>query len=276
MDSIPLPEYEVVPLDDIAPGLIGLHILMVNVFALSDDAGGWTLIDAGLPMSADKIRHWAEREFGTGTKPKSIILTHGHFDHVGALKDLAEGWDVPVYAHERELPFITGREEYPPPNWQAGGGIMPFTAPLYPRGPIDIGSRAHALPADGSVPNLPDWKWLTTPGHAPGHVSLFREKDKVLVVGDAFCTTKQESLFAIMEQRPELHGPPAYFTPDWNAARASVEKLADLHPGVLAPGHGQPMKGQQTAEAVQTLARDFDRIAIPEHGRYTEAAHRGS
>ncbi len=275
MESIPLAEYEEVPLEEIAPGVAGLHILMVNVFGLGDRAG-WTLIDTGLPLSADRIRRWAEKKFGAGAKPRSIILTHGHFDHTGSLQELAEGWDVPVYAHERELPFLTGREKYAPPDWSVGGGIFSVLSPLYPRGPVDIGSRARALPPNGSVPDLPEWRWVATPGHAPGHVSFFRDEDKVLVVGDAFCTTKQESFLAVMAQKPELHGPPAYYTPDWESAKASVQALASLHAGVIAPAHGMPMKGQHIADAIHDLARDFDRIARPEHGKYVHGSQPGN
>lgn len=268
MDKIPLPDYEVASLDHIATDVRGLRILFVNVFAIGVPGGPWTLIDAGLYLSATRIRHWVEGIFGEGAKPQSIILTHGHFDHVGALKDLAAHWDVPVYAPPLELPYITGRSSYPPPDPSVGGGLMALMSPLYPRDPIDIGTRARSLPTDGSVPGLPDWKWLNTPGHAPGHISFFRELDRLLLAGDAFCTTKQESFLAVAQQKPELHGPPAYYTPDWDAARASVERLAALKPFTIAPSHGLPMSGPEVAEQVQLLATDFDRIARPEHGKY--------
>jgi glyoxylase-like metal-dependent hydrolase (beta-lactamase superfamily II) len=68
-------------------------------------------------------------------------------------------------------------------------------------------------------------------------------------------------------QKPELHGPPPYYTPDWDQARDSVEKLAALRPAVLAPGHGMPMAGDEVASALDMLAADFDRIARPEKYR---------
>jgi glyoxylase-like metal-dependent hydrolase (beta-lactamase superfamily II) len=115
---------------------------------------------------------------------------------------------------------------------------------------------------------MSDWEWHHTPGHTPGHVSLFRARDRALVAGDAFVTTKQESLSAVWAQREELHGPPMYYTPDWDAARASVQRLAQLAPSVAVTGHGLPMRGPGLAEGLDALARDFDRVARPAYGRY--------
>ena len=145
---------------------------------------------------------------------------------------------------------------------------MTLLSPLYSRGPIDLGGRVAPLPHDGSVPGMPGWHWIATPGHSPGHVSLFREADRTLIAGDAFTTTRQESFLAVASQRPELHGPPAYYTPDWDAARASVERLAELDPDAIAPGHGLPIAGPETAGMLRELARNFDSIARPAHGRY--------
>ena len=270
MDAIPLPFYEIVPIDDIASGVKGLRILFVNVFALSTPAGGWTLIDTGLYMSAGKIKHWAEGHFGKGTKPEAIILTHGHFDHVGSVKDLLGDWNVPVYAHPDEFPFLTGHAKYPPPDPGVGGGLMAVMSPLYPRTSADLSGRVKPLPADGAVPSLANWRWMHTPGHAPGHVSLYRAEDKVLLPGDAFCTTKQESFLAVAKQRPELHGPPSYYTPDWEAARTSVLELAKLCPRTIAPSHGLPMCGDEVADQLQRLAMNFDHIAVPDHGKYVQ------
>jgi glyoxylase-like metal-dependent hydrolase (beta-lactamase superfamily II) len=119
---------------------------------------------------------------------------------------------------------------------------------------------------------LPGWRWLHTPGHAPGLISLFREEDRVLLPADTFCTTKQESFLAVAKQTPELHGPPAYYTPDWDAARASVRLLAMLRPKTIAPAHGLPMCGDEVPNQLQRLADDFDRIALPEHGKYVHRA----
>jgi glyoxylase-like metal-dependent hydrolase (beta-lactamase superfamily II) len=147
--------------------------------------------------------------------------------------------------------------------------MMPLMSPTLPKGPIDVGSRLRALPGEGaelSLAELPGWTLLHTPGHTPGHVSFYRKADQTLLVGDAFCTTKPESFFeAAVAQHPELHGPPSYFTSDWEAAKVSVAKLAELEPVVVAPGHGKPLSGPDVAAGLHTLAAEFVRIAVPEN-----------
>jgi glyoxylase-like metal-dependent hydrolase (beta-lactamase superfamily II) len=278
MDKVEIDCKQVIPIDNIAPGVRGLRIAFVNVFALTHPDGSWSLIDAALPFSASHIKNWAEKHFSM--PPNSLILTHGHFDHVSAAKDLAESWDIPVYAHLLEFPYLMGQKEYPKPNVGAGGGMMSLLSPLYPRSPIDIGERLVALPQEDNardaadsesladLPGLPGWKILHTPGHTPGHVSFFRPSDRTLVVGDAFCTTKPESFFeAAVVQNPELHGPPAYFTADWSAASASVRRLASLDPVIVAPGHGKPLGGPDVPSALRKLAAEFENIAVPENVR---------
>jgi glyoxylase-like metal-dependent hydrolase (beta-lactamase superfamily II) len=266
MDKIDIPSDAVVSLDAVATGVVGARILFVNVFAVAGEAG-WTLIDAGLYGSATRIRRWAREHFGDAP-PSAIVLTHAHFDHVGALNTLVDEWSAPVYAHVEEVPYLTGERAYPPPDPSVGGGMMARMAALYPRQPIELQGRLEELRSDGSIPAMPGWRWIHTPGHTAGHVSLFRDADRTLIAGDAFCTTRQESFFAVATQRPELHGPPAYFTTDWNAARESVQRIAALQPAFIAPGHGQPMAGTDTTRALDELAARFDEVARPERGRY--------
>jgi glyoxylase-like metal-dependent hydrolase (beta-lactamase superfamily II) len=267
MDKVEVLQDQVAPMDAIAPGLSGLKIAFVNVFGVATEGGGWTLIDAGIPYTAARIKTWAEKTYDRA--PQAIVLTHGHFDHVSAAKELADEWNVPIYAHTLEFPYLTGQKEYPAPNWAAGGGLQALLSPMYPRGPVDLGARLRALPGDGAeltLPELSGWTLLHTPGHTPGHVSFFRESDRTLLAGDAFCTTKPESFFdANITQPPELHGPPSYFTQDWRAAGASVRKLAGLRPATVAPGHGRPLSGDGVAETLLRLAQQFEEIAVPEN-----------
>src|SRR4051794_11306520 len=196
----------------VRPDLACLQLPIVNVYLHGEPHAGdrsWVLIDAGLRFSAGRIRRAAAELFGRASRPAAIVLTHGHFDHVGALPELADLWDVPVYAHELELPYLTGGSSYPPPDPAVGGGAMSLLSRLYPRGPIDLGRRVRLLPGDGSVPGMPGWRWIHTPGHTAGHVALFRDADRTLVAGDAFVTVRQESALAVLTQRPEVRRPPA-------------------------------------------------------------------
>ena len=258
---------------DVAPGVWGMRDLFVNVYMiLNPFEGNWVLVDTGFKRSAPKIKKMAGQIFGENSKPSAIILTHGHFDHVGAASQLAEEWDVPVYAHYMEMPYITGRSSYPPPDPSVGGGILSTFSFLYPKTPVNIWNVANVLPGAGRVPGLPEWKYIHTPGHSPGHISLFREHDGVLIAGDAFATTNQESLISVIMQKKQLSGPPKYYTTDWQAAEKSVRKLADLQPEVVATGHGKPMQGSDMRSNLYVLSRHFDEMAKPGRGRYVNEA----
>jgi len=148
-------------------GVARLRTLMVNVYFVESSAG-WVLIDAGLPGTASAIRTAAAELFGTGTHPQAIVLTHGHFDHVGALRTLIDEWCAPIYVHPLELPYVTGVSKYPPPDPIVGGGLLALLSSAYPRGPYDFGARVNVLPENGRVPAYPLGDGCTLPGIQPG------------------------------------------------------------------------------------------------------------
>ncbi|WP_416149910.1 MBL fold metallo-hydrolase [Salipaludibacillus sp. HK11] len=270
-------DYKTLPITSLTSG-IGVEVLtdlfcynvqIVNIVLVgTPDSSEFVLIDAGMPGSAENIISTIEERFGTNAKPKAIILTHGHFDHVGAILELVEKWGVPVYAHELEIPFLTGQKSYPDPDPTVEGGVVAKMSALFPNEPINLGAIVESLPSNGNVPELPDFKWHHTPGHTPGHISLFREEDRALIVGDAFVTVKQESLYAVLTQEQEISGPPRYLTPDWQTSWTSVKKLEALKPSFAITGHGLPMARELLASNLKKLAEDFEQIAIPDHGKY--------
>lgn len=255
----------------VSQGVWGLKILFVNVFMISIRNGNendWVLVDAGLKGSAKRIVNMAETLFGKRTQPRAIILTHGHFDHVGALDELLGFWDVPVYAHPLEAPYLTGRSSYPPGDPTVGGGMMSLMAWSYPTKPINVGNRLKMLHDGERIEFMPEWRAIHTPGHSPGHISLFRELNATLIVGDAFVTTKNESAFCAITFKKAISGPPKYFTADWDLAENSVRKLAALHPRIAATGHGKPMMGKELRDEISYLVANFKKVGVPSSGRY--------
>ncbi len=255
---------------EISPDAYCYTTQISNVFIVGNPSLSprWVLIDAGMPGSADKILKVAENRFGPDHQLQSILLTHGHFDHVGALIDILEKHPVPVYAHKEEFPYLTGQENYPEPDSSVEGGWVAKLSKTFPVEAIDISEHLVELPADGSIPDLPNWRWLHTPGHTKGHVSFYKDVGRVLIAGDAFVTVKQDSLYKVIRQKKEIHGPPVYLTTNWRAAWESVCKLVDLEPSMAATGHGKPMKGPALAKGLVDLAKNFPDTAVPSHGKF--------
>lgn len=251
--------------EEAAPGVFCKTIQIVNVCLINDQFVNdtWFLVDAGMTGSSETIIEFTENHLPEGVKPKGIILTHGHFDHVGAIIELVEHWNIPVYAHPFEIPYLTGKEDYPEGN-PLPKGLMAKLSPYYPNKAINLENYAKELPSDGTIPLLRGWRWIHTPGHTRGHISLFREEDRVLIAGDAFVTVKQESLYHVMIQDQEVSGPPQYFTFQWKKAKDSVRNLENIKPSVAITGHGRPMRGTDLADGLLDLALNFDEKAVPE------------
>lgn len=253
---------------DIAPGVACLPLGIVNAYFLEQPGAAWLLVDTGMAGSAGAIRAAAEARYGRGTRPQAIILTHGHFDHAGNARALADAWNVPIYVHPLETPYLTGQSKYPPFD-PTVGGFVPSLSHVFPSGSPNLEGRLQALPADGSLPGLSGWQWHHTPGHSPGHVSLLRPSDGTLIAGDALSTMNMDSFRDTVTKKREMALPPTFATCDWPAARASVEALAALHPTTIAAGHGRPMTGKGVGEQLETFAQNF---TPPTRGRYVPAS----
>ncbi|EME64115.1 Zn-dependent oxidoreductase [Rhodococcus ruber BKS 20-38] len=256
----------------IAPGVhllrAGRTAVAPNVYLLGSGTP-WVLVDAAWAGSAEAVTAAAESLFGRGTTPAAIVLTHIHPDHCGAAGALARTWRVPAYVHPAELPMAAGRylPEYPMPldRWLVAPlmRLLPRRTRARIEQAGDITDVVRPLEPGGGVPGLPDWQWVHTPGHTPGHVAYLRRSDGVLITGDAAATVDLNSVTGVLTGRQRPAGPPRYTTWNWPAAVRSVAALAALEPRILAPGHGLPLT-TGTAGALHHLARQLDR---PRAGR---------
>jgi glyoxylase-like metal-dependent hydrolase (beta-lactamase superfamily II) len=250
-------------LTEVAPGVTYMTALLANLHTIDvPENAGFVLVDTGVAGSGIAIKAAIDARYGEDAKPLCIVLTHGHFDHAGSVESLARAWNVPVYAHRLELPYLTGKSSYPPPDPTVGGTMAQFSR-LFRNKPYNLGNRVSAFPDSMSLEELPGWRIIHTPGHTFGHISLFRETDRVLVAGDALSTLDQKSLWSVLTRERRFAPPPQYYTSDWDKAEASMRRLADLRPEHILCGHGKPVS--HAADEFTEFVRNYRR---PEKGRY--------
>ncbi len=182
---------------------------------------GLILFDTGYPATLDQLEAALE-EHGFGFDDiEFLFLTHQDGDHAGAAADIVDDTGATVFAHTddtpaidgRETPIKTGDERYPPVpvDVEVVDGVTLRTA----AGPMHV---------------------VATPGHTPGHVSLYLPDQKLLVAADALTV-----------EDGELSGPIEQFTPESEEAAESVDKLADLDVERVLCYHGGPV-GAGTSE----------------------------
>lgn len=240
----------------------GVHLLRTgknrftsNVYFL-ESGSGWVLVDTGLPGSDELIISAVESLFGAGTRPSAIFLTHTHPDHTGAVVKLVHHWHVPVYLHPHEQVLLTAQpaDHYASPLDR--GLIHPLrrTLRLKALQPPDLTEALRPLDPAAGIPELPEWRVVPAPGHTPGHTTLFRPADGVLLCGDAVLTIDMNSLIGPVSGAQRVAGPPWITTWDRPLAEASIVALADLKPTILAPGHGYPMIGHRAAFRLDDFA----------------------
>jgi glyoxylase-like metal-dependent hydrolase (beta-lactamase superfamily II) len=238
---------------EIAPGVAVIPTLIANAYLVGDRAS-WVLVDSCTPGNTGRIQRAVKQRFGSGSRPEAILLTHGHFDHAGSAGPLADYWGVDIYAHELELPYLTGKAHYPPFDLSSPG-FFTRIARFFPTSTVNLGSRVKRLDPTGPAPGLANWETIETPGHTPGQVAFFRRSDAALIAGDAVTTMNLDSFWDTILRRREVCPPPSPATSNWKEARRSIKLLAKLRPSLIAAGHGLPMR--DGAEGLSRLAGSF-------------------
>jgi glyoxylase-like metal-dependent hydrolase (beta-lactamase superfamily II) len=197
------------------------RVFPVNCYLVRED-DGLTLIDAAIPGSAAAILA-AARELGQPIR--RIVLTHAHGDHIGsvdALCQLVPGAELLVSA--RDARFLAGDMtlDSQEPQAKLRGDYR------------TIAARPTRLLADGD--RVGSLRVVDSPGHTPGHIALFDERDGSLIAGDAFQTRAGLAVSGTMRLMFPF---PALATWHRPTALASARKLRALNPARLAVGHGE-------------------------------------
>ena len=204
----------------------------MNVYLIADD-GGVTVFDAGVRSMAKAI---TAAGAGLGGINR-VVLSHAHPDHRGAAGRLG----APILCHPADR---TDAEGDAGAHYFHLDRLAPHARVIYPPllrmwdgGPLEIAGTVD----EGD--DVGGFRVVHLPGHAPGLIGLYRERDGVALVSDAFYT---------LDIQTGLHGAPRVAHPAFNAdteqARASIRKLAALTPTAAWPGHAEPLTGDVAAQ----------------------------
>ena len=217
----------------------------MNVYFVEEPGGGATMFEGG-------IRAMTKHVLAVGAKLGGInrvVLSHAHVDHRGTVPAV----DAPVWAHEDEVAYAEADDPHPYvnfselPAWTKAGptrAAYPLLFKLWDGGP---GKVDRALREGDSVAGF---EVLHAPGHAPGLIALWRERDRLLLASDSYYS---------LDTTTGEFGPPRLPLGAWNLdteqARASLLKLARLEPATAWSGHADPLTGDVRTQLEQAATR---------------------
>ena len=141
--------------------------LQTNCYLLANQEKKCIIVDPG-EEGARVVNHLQQRKL----TPQAILLTHAHFDHIGAVDDIRSVYNIPVYLHNKEK------------NWLMEPSLN--GSQLFMMGPIKVKEADHLFTSEGAM-KVGDFLFevFETPGHSPGSVSFYFKEDGVVVAGDA-------------------------------------------------------------------------------------------
>jgi glyoxylase-like metal-dependent hydrolase (beta-lactamase superfamily II)/predicted ester cyclase len=205
-----------------------------NVFLIEDERGV-TLFDAGARTMTRAVASAGARRGGI----RRVVLGHGHTDHRGTAPALG----VPVLCHPDEVQDAEGSGGFR--YWPEGLRGLPF-------GMRQMHRLMHRYAWDGGPVKIADtvtegdevagFRVIELPGHAPGQIGLWRERDRLALSSDCFYTLDMWG----RDSAP--HIPEPLYNYDTDRARESIRKLAALEPAAAWPGHARPVTGDVRAQ----------------------------
>jgi len=227
-EASPSEEEQFVKLTPVIDGVFRLVLpprAFVNAYLVGD-----VLVDAGLGMQAGGII----KALG-GRTVATHAITHAHGDHVGGSRRVCDTLGVPASCGAGDAAAVRAGKPVAASRVQA----------LFRWKPVEVARELHEGDELG-----PGFVVLDVPGHSPGHIALWRERDRTLVCGDVFLNLN------FYTTRAGLNEPPALFTVDMARNRESARRLAELEPQLVLFGHGKPLRDAAKLQAfAQSLPR---------------------
>jgi hydroxyacylglutathione hydrolase len=218
---------------------------IMNVYFVEEPDGGVTVFDAGIRSMTEHVVAVGRAMGGI----RRVVLGHSHVDHRGA----APGAGAPVWCHEAEAADAEGdgglhynRFELLP--WLTKAGPTRLALPFVMRRIWD-GGPVRVAETLGEGDAVGDFYVVHLPGHAPGLIGLWRERDKLALAGDCFYT-----LDPTTGEPGHPRVPHAAFNQDTEQARDSIRKLAAMEPALAWAGHADPLRGDVRAQLEHAAA----------------------
>lgn len=222
-----------------APGVHAVEHAYTNCYLVEDD-DGVTLVDAAFPSTWRLVSRALQLIGRSIDDVRGLLITHGHFDHVGFARHLQSTYAVPVWAHPGDFWITRHPYRYVP---QEPRLLHPLTHPgSLPVLGAMVAAGALAVPGVGVDHGLHEGEPLPLPGrpvvvHTPGHTDgecvIHLPERRVLLTGDALVTLDPYN----GRRGPRIIAPAA--THDTAQARASLTRLASLDVDRVLPGHGE-------------------------------------
>jgi glyoxylase-like metal-dependent hydrolase (beta-lactamase superfamily II) len=218
----------------------GIHLIPgirgANSYLIQGDEG-ITIVDTGLPGNTSRVLEYVESIGRHRSDVKTIVLTHSDMDHVGSTAKLKEATRADVAIHEADAPRLSGEKELKKVNGAMGlflrviGSFIRFER-----------VKADMLLKDSDIVN--GLTVIHTPGHTDGSICLYLP-GRALFVGDALATDNKRTLSL----------PRKAMSADFNLAKESLRKIAQLEYSVLLPGHGPPIEKNASNATREFVAR---------------------
>jgi glyoxylase-like metal-dependent hydrolase (beta-lactamase superfamily II) len=203
----------------------------INCYLVGD-----ILVDTGTKWAGQRIL----RQLGT-RRLSLVALTHVHPDHQGSAKVICDHHGVQLACHALDAPVMQGDQPMLPEN-----GFIRFAQWIWsgPKHPVE-----RRLQDGGQIG---DFRVVHTPGHTPGHIAFFRERDRVAIVGDLM------NGMSLLTMRPGLYEPPRIFSTDLAENYRSILRLATMEPHLICFGHGPPLQNTGQLQAfVERLRKKY-------------------